>query len=230
MRSSRNLKICVLSGGFSAEADVSRRSGAEVAMALESSFSNVARFELDSNLQQRLAEFQPDVVFPVLHGPPGEDGTLQDFLEMLGLAYVGSGVCASACAMNQHIAKQLFTAAGLPVVRDALLHRESTDVRRAVHWLHEQLFPLGLVVKPKLPPHRWQCSSVRPFATPTANMRWPNAYDSVRCKKRPSIDQQGHAAGASGSLRALITYEYACDSHDMLRATLFCETKSTNPI
>lgn len=141
------LKVCVVSGGASAEAGVSRRSGAEVALALESSFSKVPQFELDSSLHQRLAEFQPDVVFPVLHGPPGEDGTLQGFLEMLGLAYVGSGVCASACAMNKHIAKQIFIAAGLPVVRDALLQRGSTDVHRAAHSLYEQ-FPAGLVVKP----------------------------------------------------------------------------------
>lgn len=142
-----SLRVCVVSGGSSAEAGVSRKSGAEVAQALESSFSNVSRFELDSSLQQRLAEFRPDVVFPVLHGPPGEDGTLQGFLEMMCLAYVGSGVCASACAMNKYIAKQLFIAAGLPVVRDALLHRESTDVRRAAQQLYEQ-FPSGLVVKP----------------------------------------------------------------------------------
>jgi len=147
MLSSKNLKICVISGGLSAEADVSRKSGSEVALALESNFANVSLLELDSSLRQRLAEFQPDVVFPVLHGPPGEDGTLQGFLEMLGLAYVGSGVCASACAMNKYIAKQLFISAELPVAQDALLRRESTDVRRAAHQLYDQ-FPGGVVVKP----------------------------------------------------------------------------------
>jgi D-alanine-D-alanine ligase len=118
-----------------------------VAHALRASFAQVDEIELDAQLSARLAQLRPDVVFPVLHGPPGEDGTLQGFLEVLGLPYVGSGVCASACAMNKFIAKQLFRAAGLPVARDVLLPRAGTDVARASASLYRR-FPGGVVVKP----------------------------------------------------------------------------------
>ncbi|MCW7537929.1 D-alanine--D-alanine ligase [Aquabacterium sp. A7-Y] len=142
-----SLRIGVICGGASAEAGVSRKSAREVAQALRASFAEVHEFELDGQLYQGLAQFRPDVVFPVLHGPPGEDGTLQGFLEVLGLPYVGSSVCASACAMNKYVAKQLYRAVGLPVARDLLLPRLGTDARQAAQRLFEQ-FPSGVVVKP----------------------------------------------------------------------------------
>jgi D-alanine-D-alanine ligase len=144
---SSSLNVCVICGGTSAEAAVSRNSAREVAQALRAAFTAVNEVEMDDCLSARLAELRPDVIFPVLHGPPGEDGTLQGFLEMLGLPYVGSGVCASACAMNKYIAQQLFKGSGLLVARSALLPRAGTDVKKAALWLQEQ-FPSGVVVKP----------------------------------------------------------------------------------
>lgn len=79
--------------------------------------------ELDRTIGIRLQEESIDVVFPVLHGPPGEDGTFQGFLEILELPYVGSGVRASACGMDKALAKGLFRAAGLPVAPDLIVPR-----------------------------------------------------------------------------------------------------------
>ena len=111
----------MLAGGDSAEADVSRSSAAAVQSALNSLPRFDARvFELDAELIAALQRWQPAVVFPALHGPPGEDGTVQGLLEMLRLPYVGSGVQASAFAMDKSVAKALFARAGLPLAEDCV--------------------------------------------------------------------------------------------------------------
>ncbi len=111
------MRVAVLQGGDSAEAEVSRSSAREVALALNHSGHDAFCLELDGQLTQELLAAKPDVVFPALHGPPGEDGTVQGYLEMLGFAYVGSDVGASAFAMHKAAAKLLFAEAGLPVAR-----------------------------------------------------------------------------------------------------------------
>jgi D-alanine-D-alanine ligase len=116
-------RIAVVYGGPSAEAEVSRVSGRGVATALSVAFSHVVEMELDRNIGIRLREESIDVVFPVLHGPPGEDGTFQGFLEILELPYVGSGVRASACAMDKALAKGVFRSAALPVAPDMVVDR-----------------------------------------------------------------------------------------------------------
>ena len=80
----KDLNIAVINGGDSAEAEVSRSSARGVIAALQENFSLVNSIELDVNIASTLSTFSPDVVFPILHGPPGEDGTLQGFLEILG--------------------------------------------------------------------------------------------------------------------------------------------------
>lgn len=112
------MKVAVIAGGPSREATVSRSSAAEVSKALRSAGHDVCLIELDHMLTTRLIEYSPDVVFPVLHGPPGEDGTIQGYLEIIGLPYVGSGVHASAAAMDKSIAKALFRRIDLPVCED----------------------------------------------------------------------------------------------------------------
>jgi D-alanine-D-alanine ligase len=84
----------------------------------------VVLLELDATLREAFRDHGVEVVFPVLHGPPGEDGTFQGFLEILHLPYVGSGVHASACAMDKIVAKHLFRDARLPVARDLVVRRE----------------------------------------------------------------------------------------------------------
>ncbi len=146
------LNIAVLMGGASAEAEVSRNSAAQVAEALEKKGYRVTRVELDGNCTTTLLALAPDVVFPALDGPPGEDGTVQGYLEILGYAYVGSGVRGSAMAMDKAVAKQIFTAHQLPVLDDLVipadaLKGDSEQLQKWVTHIHSQL-GRQVVIKP----------------------------------------------------------------------------------
>ncbi|HSG91087.1 MAG TPA: D-alanine--D-alanine ligase [Pseudomonadales bacterium] len=146
MPAKQSHRIAVLMGGPSAEAAVSRSSAAGVAEALRETYADVVTLELDAACAVELARLQPAAVFPALHGPPGEDGTVQGMLEMLGLPYVGSGVRASACAMDKALAKQIFRAAGLPVASDVLVRRHE-DIDEALARVIDTL-GTSVVVKP----------------------------------------------------------------------------------
>lgn len=113
--------VIVLQGGQSLEAEISRVSASQVAAGLEAAGHRVTCLEVDRDAPATLAEVRPDVVFPALHGPPGEDGTVQGLLDILQLPYVGGGVAASAAAMDKICAKALFRRAGLPVADDVVL-------------------------------------------------------------------------------------------------------------
>jgi D-alanine-D-alanine ligase len=113
--------VAVLMGGPSAEAAVSRASAAEVTKGIAAAGHRSTVIELDRDCAARLLDLAPDVVFPALHGPPGEDGTVQGFLEMMGLPYVGSGVHGSAMAMDKSLAKVAFRRAGLPVAEELVV-------------------------------------------------------------------------------------------------------------
>ncbi|NJD07629.1 MAG: D-alanine--D-alanine ligase, partial [Methylococcaceae bacterium] len=141
-----NPNIVVVCGGSSAEAEVSRVSGRCVADALRFNFPNTVLLELDGSIAEGLRLHRVDAVFPVLHGPPGEDGSFQGLLEILGYPYVGSGVRASACAMDKSLAKELFRRAGLPVARDVLTRR-SEGIESAARRAEAEL-GASLVVKP----------------------------------------------------------------------------------
>jgi D-alanine-D-alanine ligase len=140
------IRIAVIAGGPSAEAEVSRSSGRGVAAALKETWSDVTLLELDAQLPARLLDGGYDVVFPILHGPVGEDGTIQGFLEILGLPYVGSNVLASACAMDKIVAKQMFRAFGLPVARDVIV--EAGEPLDAAIARIESTLPRDVVIKP----------------------------------------------------------------------------------
>ena len=114
---SARLSVAVIQGGPSTEAEVSRASAQEVAKALVEAGHAVVRLELDPFLSESLRTGGYDVAFPVAHGAVGEDGSLQGLLEILDLPYVGSGVLASALAMNKPVARTVFEGAGLPVAR-----------------------------------------------------------------------------------------------------------------
>lgn len=146
MAKKNSLSIAVVCGGPSREADVSRVSGRGVAEALSSTYSNVSVIELDCRIGETLKKTSIDVVFPVLHGSPGEDGTLQGLLEIIGMPYVGSGVLASACAMDKVVAKQIFKVAGLPLSKDVIVYRQEGASRAA----KQVLAALGpdVVIKP----------------------------------------------------------------------------------
>jgi D-alanine-D-alanine ligase len=107
--------VAVLMGGWSAEREVSLRSGKACAEALTRLGYRVTPIDVGRDIATVLAALAPDVALNVLHGRPGEDGTLQGILETLAIRYTHSGVMASAVAMQKDVAKELFRAAGVPV-------------------------------------------------------------------------------------------------------------------
>ena len=132
------LRVAILAGGSSAEAQVSRNSAAQIEQALVDSGHKTQVIELNDHCVQALLTMQPDVVFPALHGPPGEDGTVQGMLEMLHLPYVGSDVRGSALAMDKAIAKSVFVRQGLPVSEDYIVH-PGDDLSAAAEAIQAQL-------------------------------------------------------------------------------------------
>src|ERR687888_2226054 len=107
--------VAVLMGGWSAEREVSLRSGRACADALTRRGYRVTRIDVGRDIATVLGTVKPDVALNVLHGRPGEDGTLQGMLEILGIPYSHSGVMASAVAMQKDIAKVVMQANGVPV-------------------------------------------------------------------------------------------------------------------
>ena len=106
-------RVVVLAGGLSHERDVSLRSGRRVADALRGTGIEVSVHDVDASLLSFLAQETPDVVWPLLHGASGEDGSVRDVLELLSLDYVGTGPRASRAAWNKPIAKNVVLGAGL---------------------------------------------------------------------------------------------------------------------
>ncbi|MCV0397852.1 MAG: D-alanine--D-alanine ligase [Rhizobiaceae bacterium] len=115
--------VAVLMGGFSSERPVSLSSGNACADALEAKGYRVTRVDVDRNVSALLAELKPDVAFNALHGPFGEDGTIQGILEYLAIPYTHSGVLASALAMHKELAKKIVKAAGVPVAEARVMNR-----------------------------------------------------------------------------------------------------------
>lgn len=116
--------VAVLMGGWSSERPVSLATGEPCADALERAGYTVTRVDVDRSIAQTLNDLKPDVAFNALHGPYGEDGTIQGVLEVLDIPYTHSGVMASALAMNKDRAKVVMAAAGVPVAKHTLTTRE----------------------------------------------------------------------------------------------------------
>lgn len=107
-------KVLVIYGGTSTEREISLLSGQAVAEGLEEAGYEVERFDLCKDNLTDLSHCHPDVVFPVLHGKGGEDGTIQGYLELLGLPYVGSKVAGSAICIDKILTKRMLRGANLP--------------------------------------------------------------------------------------------------------------------
>ncbi len=118
-----SLHVAVLMGGLSAEREISLRSGAACAQALESEGYRVSRVDVGHDVAIRLAELKPDVAFNALHGKFGEDGCVQGVLEFLRIPYTHSGVLASSVAMKKDVAKVVMAAAGVPVPKGRVVDR-----------------------------------------------------------------------------------------------------------
>jgi D-alanine-D-alanine ligase len=115
--------VAVLMGGWSAEREVSLRSGKACADALTRLGYRVTAIDAGRDVAAALTKANPDAALNVLHGRPGEDGTLQGVLEILGIPYSHSGVLASALAMHKGYAKAIFRAADIPVADDVVASR-----------------------------------------------------------------------------------------------------------
>ena len=113
-------KVAVLMGGPSTEREVSLSTGRECANALRGEGFEVVELDAGRDVCLQLTEIKPDVVFNALHGRWGEDGCVQGLLEWLQIPYTHSGVLTSALAMDKERTKDMFRAAGMPVVQSIL--------------------------------------------------------------------------------------------------------------
>jgi len=143
-------KIAVLMGGRSLEREVSLKSGQRVADALEYKGYKVSRLDVDAALVGSLKKIKPDLAYIALHGKDGEDGTIQELLQMLGIAYTGPGVFASILGFDKVLAKATFKANGIPTAPFYTLSLSAFKEMGAEDALDKAVADLGLplVIKP----------------------------------------------------------------------------------
>ena len=133
--------VAVLMGGWSAEREVSLRSGAACADALDRTGRyRVSRLDVTGELAADLRTLKPDVALNMLHGRPGEDGTIQGLLEIMGVPYTHSGVLASSVAMHKEMSKLVLEKAKIPVPGGLVVARRDAA--------KEHLLPRPYVIKP----------------------------------------------------------------------------------
>jgi len=137
----KDLHVVVLMGGWSSEREVSLTSGRGVAAALrDRGWSNVTELDMDRDVARRLAELKPDLVFNALHGTPGEDGTVQGMMDLMGLKYTHSGLETSVIAIDKELTKMVLVPHGIRMPEGKIVSSES---------LHqEDPLPRPYVVKP----------------------------------------------------------------------------------
>jgi D-alanine-D-alanine ligase len=138
--SSRMSRVAVLKGGLSVEREVSLVTGSSCAAALCEAGYDVVEVDAGRDLCAQLSTIKPDVVFNALHGRWGEDGCVQGMLEWMALPYTHSGVLSSALAMDKQRSKEVYVAAGLPIVHSVLASRDLVESRHVL--------PPPYVVKP----------------------------------------------------------------------------------
>jgi D-alanine-D-alanine ligase len=137
----KDLHVVVLMGGWSSEREVSLTSGHGVAAALrERGWSRVTTLDMERDVGRRLAELKPDIVFNALHGTPGEDGTVQGMMDLMGLHYTHSGLETSVIAIDKELTKMVLVPHGIRMPAGKIVSSES---------LHqEDPLPRPYVVKP----------------------------------------------------------------------------------
>ena len=171
-------KIAVLMGGLSAEREVSLKSGAAVHRALVEQGYDAVKIDVGRDVAQALAQETVEIAFICLHGRLGEDGAVQGLLEVMGIPYTGSGVLASALAMNKIFAKTVFQANALTVAPYRVVCRgESADALLAG-------FPLPVVVKPSQ-----EGSSVGVTIVKSADQFAPALAEAFRYDEEALVEQ-----------------------------------------
>ena len=139
------LTVALLSGGISSEREVSLHSGEQVYAALDKDKYDIQRYDPKTDLPRLIKDAaQIDIALIILHGPYGEDGTVQGLLDLLHIPYQGSGVLGSSLAMNKAATKQIYEKAGIPTPPYVIYHRNDTIDADAC----AQQLGLPLVVKP----------------------------------------------------------------------------------
>ena len=143
-------RVAVLAGGRSLERQVSLRSGARVRDALELLGHDVIAIDVGPDLVERLSEARPDVAFVALHGRDGEDGTVQEILELVGVPYTASGPSACIRCMDKVLAKHALRDAGLPTPEFYAFSQTAFESLGAAHALPaiEERLDFPVVVKP----------------------------------------------------------------------------------
>ena len=116
--------VAVLMGGWASERPVSLMSGNGVADALESRGHRVTRIDMDREVALRLHEVKPDVVFNALHGVPGEDGTVQGLMDLMGIPYTHSGLQTSVIAIDKELTKHALVPHGVPMPGGRIVRSE----------------------------------------------------------------------------------------------------------
>ena len=141
----KKLTVALLAGGISSEREVSLHSGDQVYDALDKSKYDIRRYDPKTDLARLVNDADKiDIALIILHGPYGEDGTVQGLLELLNIPYQGSGVLGSALAMNKTVTKKLYEKSNLPVPPYIIYDQnEKVDVDACVGQIG-----LPLVVKP----------------------------------------------------------------------------------
>ena len=140
------LTVALLSGGRSAEREVSLKSGEQVYQALNKEKYNIRRYDPKDDLARLIAQAaEIDVALIILHGRYGEDGTIQGLLELLDIPYHGSGVLGSALAINKILSKRLYEHAGLPVSPYLILDGDDPNAQAKV----QESLGFPVVVKPE---------------------------------------------------------------------------------
>jgi D-alanine-D-alanine ligase len=137
----KDIHVVVLMGGWSSEREVSLTSGKGVAQALrDRGWTNVTELDMQRDVAQRLEELAPDVVFNALHGTPGEDGTIQGLMDLMGLKYTHSGLTTSAIAIDKELTKLVLVPHGIRMPAGKVVQSESL--------YREDPMPRPYVVKP----------------------------------------------------------------------------------
>src|SRR3989339_1019353 len=141
----KKIRLALLSGGISSEREVSLNSGRQVFEALDKDRYDIALYDPKTDLKRLVMDAQKiDAALIILHGPFGEDGTVQGLLDLLNIPYQGSGVLGSAIAMNKIASKQLYEQSGLPVP-PYLIIKKGDPVKPATCI---KMLGMPLVVKP----------------------------------------------------------------------------------
>lgn len=208
-------RILVLAGGLSHERDVSLRSGRRVAEALRSANLDVTLHDVDADLIPALSETRPDVVWPLLHGASGEDGSIRDVLDLLDVPYVGTGPRASRITWSKPVAKSVVARAGIStpeyVTLPQSLFRELGA--RAVMASVVAKLGLPLVVKPSRGGSALGVSLVRSAADLPQAMVSCFAYGDVALIEQAvdGIELAASVVETSDGLRALPAVEIVTD-------------------